>query len=119
MSTPHLRDEAALNAPAPVRRSKGNPLRRHWLTGAFVFGLMGVISLTGLQVYRADQRLNQVREHRAQIEIELREMRQKNARLQETLDKATSDEQMELTAKKMGFTKPNEKVYQTGSPKGE
>ena len=119
MSAPQRRgDEAAVNAPVPVRRTKGNPLRRHWLTGAFVVVLMGVISFTGLQVYHAEQRLQQVHETRAQVELELKEARQKNARLKETLEKVTSDEYMELKAKEMGFTNQNEKVYQTGSPKG-
>lgn len=120
MSAPHWRAaEANVNAPAPVRRSRGNPLRRHWLTGAFVVSLMGAITFTGLQVYRADQRLHEVRETRAGIEAELKEARLKNERLQQTLEKVRSDEYMELTAKKMGFTKPNEKVYQTGSTKGD
>lgn len=119
MSAPYWRAaEATMNAPAPVRRPKGNPLRRHWLTGAFVVGLMGVISLTSLQVYQADQRLEQVHETRARVEAELKEARQKKARLQENLEKVTSDEYMELKAKEMGFTKQNEKVFQTGSPKG-
>jgi cell division protein FtsB len=119
MSAPHWQAaEATMNAPAPVRRPKGNPFRRHWLTGAFVVSLLGVISFTGLQVYRADLRLHEVRQNRAQIEAELKEARQTNARLQETLEKVRSDEYMELMAKKMGFTRPNEKVYQTGSTKG-
>ncbi|MFZ5817495.1 MAG: FtsB family cell division protein [Bacillota bacterium] len=119
MSAPHWRaEQAAMNAPAPVRRLKGNPLRRHWLTGAFVVGLVGVISFTGVHLIRAGDRLEEVRQTRLQVEAELKEVRQKNARLQETLEKVTSDEHMELMAKKMGFTKPNEQVYQTGSPKG-
>lgn len=120
MSAPHWQaNETAVNASVPVRRPKRNPLRRHWLTGAFVVGLMGVISWTGLQVQRADQRLDQVRANRAMVESELREAREKNVRLHETLEQVTSDEYMELMAKKMGFTKPNEKVYQTGSPDGQ
>lgn len=119
MSAPHWRaNEAMTDAPAPVRKTKGNPLRRHWLSGAFVVVFLGVISFTGLQVYRAEQRVIQVREARAQVEAELHEARQKHARLQEDLERVKSDEQMELLAKKMGFTKPNEKVYQTGSTKG-
>lgn len=118
MSAPHWQDQAMTNAPGPVRRPKGNPLRRHWLTGAFVVGLVGVLSFTGLQVYEADQRLNEVRQTRSQVEAELKAARETNARLEETLEKVSSDEYMELMAKKMGFTKPNEKVYQTSSPKG-
>ncbi len=117
MNAPHWRAEA-MNAPAPVRRTRGNPLRRHWLTGAFVVGLVGAISFTGMQVYRADQRLSEVRLNRAQVEAELKEVRLKQTRLQETLQKVTGDEYMELKAKEMGYTKPNEKVYQTGSPNG-
>lgn len=119
-SAPHSEAaEATRSAPVPVRRPKGNPLRQYWLTGAFAMALVGVISVTGLQVFQADQDLKRVEADRAQVEAELRAARQKYSRLQETLDRVTSDEYMELTAKKMGFTKPNEKVYQTGSPKGQ
>lgn len=118
MSAPQWQTaEGTPNAP-PVRKAKGNPIRRHWLTGAFVFALAGGISFAGLQVYQAEQRLNEVLAARAKVESELRDATQKHERLQETLQKVTSDEYMELLAKKMGFTKPNEKVYQTGSPKG-
>lgn len=49
----------------------------------------------------------------------MKEARLKQSRLEETLEKVTSDEYMELKAKEMGYTKPNEQVYQTGSPKGQ
>jgi len=119
MNAPHWRADQAMNAPAPVRRPRGNPLRRHWLTGALVVGLVGAISFTGMQVYRAELHLQEVRTSRAQVEAQLKEARLKQSRLEETLEKVTSDEYMELKAKEMGYTKPNEQVYQTGSPKGQ
>lgn len=115
MSTPDRREGGRTgNAPSSVRRSRGNAVRRHWLTGAFVIGLVGLLSVTGLQVYLADQRLAEVQATRAQVEVELRELQQKNARLLDTLGRVTSDESMELKAKQLGFTRKNEKVYQTG-----
>lgn len=118
MNAPKVRAVES-NASAPVRKQRGNSLRRHWLSGAFVFVVMGAVGYAGLQIYEADQRLEAARQHRAEVEVELKELRLKNANLDETLQKVTGDEYLELMAKNMGFTRPNEKVYHTGPPSGQ
>lgn len=107
------------DAPAPVRRLKGNPIRRHWLTGAFAVLLAGTIGYAGLYVYQTDQDLQQVLREREEAQARLRELEEINTRLQLKLEQMTSDENMELMAKKMGFTMPNEKVYQTSPNLGQ
>ena len=50
------------------------------------------------------------------MEAELKALQEKNQRLSETLERVTSDESMELKAKQLGFTWPDERVYQTVLP---
>lgn len=106
------------DAPAPVRRQRANPIRRHWLTGAFAILLVGTIGYAGLYVYQTEQDLRQVLREREEALARLRELEEINVRLQQKLEQMTSDENMELMAKKMGFTMPNEKVYQTSPNPG-
>lgn len=117
MMTPHRQPPAEPASPSkPVRRSKGNALRRNWLTGALVIGVMGFITVMGLEVYQAELRLQEALQTQAQVDAELQALQEKNQRLRETLQRVTSPESMELKAKQLGFTYENEQVYQTGSP---
>lgn len=118
MMTPHRRPPAEPTSPGkPARRSKGSALRRNWLTGALVIGVMGIISVTGLEVYQAEVRLQQALQTQARVDAELKALQEKNQRLKETLQRVTSEESMELKAKQLGFTHENEQVYQTGEPR--
>jgi hypothetical protein len=96
-----------------VRRAKGNPLRRHWLSGALVAAVVGVLSFAVMELYEAEQELNRALQVQAQVEAELRTVQEKNRRLSETLERVTSHESMELKAKQLGFIWPDEQVYQT------
>lgn len=115
MSTPQVRELEYDIAPAPVRRQKPNLLKRHWLSGAFMFGLVGISAYTGVFLYRVEQRLNAATAVRQEVESELDSARRANADLQTELKRVTSDEYMELSAKKQGFVYPNEKVSQAGT----
>lgn len=122
MNAPNWRARGANrenDAPAPVRRVKGNPIRRHWLTGAFAILLVGSIGYAGMYVYQTDQELQEVLREREEALARLHEMEETNLRLQQKLEQMTSDGNMELMAKKMGFTMPNEKVYQTSPNPGQ
>ncbi|MEW8977131.1 MAG: septum formation initiator family protein [Symbiobacterium sp.] len=117
MRAAHTRRGQAVNgAPTPVRRARGNPLRRHWLTGALVAALAGLLSFGGMQLYQAQLELKQALAVQAQVEAELRALQEKNRRLSETLQRVTSFESMELKAKQLGFVWPEEQVFQTAPP---
>lgn len=107
-----------MDAPVPVRRPKRNLLRRHWLTGAFVFGIVGLTAYTGVRLYQVDARLQQVQATRLQIEEQIQEAQQRKEYLQAELAKVSGDAQMELKAKDMGFYFPGETVYQKGTSSG-
>ncbi|MBP2019886.1 cell shape-determining protein MreC [Symbiobacterium terraclitae] len=114
MRAPRRRDASTVTAaPTPVRRAKGNPLRRHWLSGALVAAVVGVLSFAVMELYEAEQELNRALQVQAQVEAELRTVQEKNRRLSETLERVTSHESMELKAKQLGFIWPDEQVYQT------
>jgi len=102
--------------PQPGRRARGNPLRRHWLTGALFIAIGAVLSFAALELYEAKIELQQAVQVQAQVDAELKALQEKNQRLSETLQRVTSDESMELKAKQLGFTWPDEKVYQTILP---
>lgn len=117
MNTPTVR-ELRDKAPAPVRRQKKNLLRRHWLSGALFFGLLGFMGYTGMNLYEAELKLQEVRKTRAELDEAILESRHKNQQLKEQLQRVSEDAFMELMAKNMGFAYPNETMYQTGSDKG-
>lgn len=116
MNAPHIGDDHA-RAPASGRRQKRNPLRRHWLSGALIFGVVGLAAYTGMQLYQADIKLQQVRATRAQLEARLQEERLRNQTLVTHLAQVTSDPYMELLAREMGFIYPGETIYQKGTGK--
>ena len=114
MRAPSRRDASTVTAaPPPVRRAKGNPLRRHWLSGVLVVAVLGVLSFAVMELRQAEQELSRALQQQAQVEAELRAMQEKNRRLSETLERVTSAESMELKAKQLGFVWPDEQVYQT------
>ncbi len=117
MRTPHRRRaDSAATASQPGRRVRGNPLRRHWLTGALITAVGAVLSFAALELYEAKVELQQALQVQAQVEAELKALQEKKQRLSETLERVTSDESMELKAKQLGFTWPDEQVYQTVIP---
>lgn len=63
-------------------------------------------------LYRAQQKLEQVREARQQLELRLKEAEQRNRQLHSQFSNVTTDDAMELAAKNMGFVYPNETVFQ-------
>jgi len=99
------------NAVVPVRQQKGRLLRKHWLTAASIFALMGAAAFIGVRFYQTEQALREVRLSRAQWETRLSEARQTNQRLETQLAKAKDDVNMELAAKAMGFIFPQERIY--------
>lgn len=122
MSAPGLREYRSQphekHAPALVRRQKRSLLRRHWLTGAFVFGLFVMAGYTATHLYHADQRLREVRESREQLAAKAQDSRWRNQNLQDELGRVTSDAYMILKAKEMGFVFPEEQVYHKSQAAG-
>jgi cell division protein FtsB len=118
MSAPTHR-EFQERASVPVRRQRRNLLRRHWMSGALLFSVLGVMGYTGTNLYRAQLRLQQVSSTRAELEVRLLEERRRNETLTSQLTKVTSDPYMEKLAKEMGFVYPGESVYQHGAGKGQ
>lgn len=116
MRTSRRRADTAAAAPQPGRRARANPLRRHWLTGALFIAVGAVLSIGVLELYQAELELQQALQEQARVEAELKALQEKNQRLSETLERVTSDESMELKAKQLGFTWPDERVYQTVLP---
>ncbi len=119
MTTPSRRAEREAAAREPGRRARGNPLRRHWLSGALITAVGAALSCLALELYVAKLELQRALAVQAQVEAELQALREKKRRLTETLERVTSDESMELKAKQMGFTWPDEQVYQTVLPDGD
>lgn len=105
-------NERKRNATATVRRQRGSLLRRHWLTAAFVFGLVGLITYIGTEFYEAEAKLARARETRAQVEDRLADARRQNQRLKVEIAKVTDDAYLEVMAKAMGFVYPQETPYQ-------
>lgn len=108
-----------LVAPAPVRRQKKNLLRQHWLTGAFVFMLSGVVMLAGRNFIETEQELKLARQTNAELQAQIDQAKRKKELLDQQLRQARSDEYMELQARKHGYIKPTETMYQQGSGKGQ
>lgn len=105
------------SAPVSVKRRKRNMLRRHWLSGALICGLLGVAGYTCTLLYQADLRHKQVQATRAELEAELQEARRHNQNLQAEMARVSDDQYMEMLAKGIGFVYPHETVHQKGSTK--
>lgn len=119
MSAPRLREfTEAVAAPVPVRRQKSSLLRRHWLTGAFVCGLLAISGYTAQQFVVAQAKLQHVRETRAEMESRLQEARFEREALAGEFQRVTSDGYMLLKAKELGFIFPHEKAFQRGPSPG-
>lgn len=104
-------------APVPVPR-KRSWLRRHWLSGAFVCTLLGVATYTGMTFYETEAHLQQVRFAKEELRTQLSDANRRNQELQQEINRVNSDEYMEQMAKKLGFARPNETIFQKGSGKG-
>lgn len=117
MTAPRVREYPNEHAPGPVRRQKGNLLRQHWLTGAFVFGLLGITTFTGVHFYQTELRLADIRDERAQWDQKVEDARRQNDTLKQEINRVTSDPYMELKAKTMGYVYKNESVYQSTAGK--
>jgi cell division protein FtsB len=118
MSSPKQREfhnEEQFYAPAPAPR-KRSFLRRHWLTGAFVMTMVMVAGFAGKTFLDTEAKLHDARQERAVYEDKLEEAKRKNQALSQDLKQLSSDEYMEMMAKKLGYVNANETVYQgTGS----
>ncbi|HEY8346241.1 MAG TPA: septum formation initiator family protein [Symbiobacteriaceae bacterium] len=90
-------------------------VRRHWLTGVFVFSIVGLVAYSGQYLYRTEVRLREIRTTRMQLEAQLAEEMRRNQMLQARLAEITSDAYMEVLAKEMGYVYPGETVYQPGN----
>lgn len=116
---PHDWDPTELVAPAPVRRQRKHLLRQHWLTGAFVLVLSGVSLLAGRNFLDTEHELRQARQLNAELEQKIQETKRKKELLDQQIQQAKSDEYMELQARKHGFIKATETMYQQGSGNGQ
>jgi cell division protein FtsB len=114
MSSPRPREfhmKEPTYAPVPVPR-KRSLLRRHWLTGAFVLTLVAVAGFAGRTFRDTEAKLHEVRQERSGFEEKLQAAQRKNQVLSQELKQMSSDEYMEMMAKKLGFVNANETVYQ-------
>ena len=102
------------DAPGPVHRRKRNLLRRHWLTGAFICGVMAIMGHSGVQLYQTETKLDDVRAQHRELDGRIAEARRRSASLQADLDRVSSDANREVMAHQLGFIRPNETVYQKG-----
>jgi len=100
------------SAAVAVRRQKRGLLRRHWLSAALIFSCVGLTVLVGRQFLSAQQRLQAARVRRAQLEARLDDALHTKKALEAHLAKVTSDSNMELMAKSLGYAYPNERVFQ-------
>lgn len=114
MSAP-TRRETRRGAAGTVRRRHRNMVRQHWLTAALVFALIGAGGYSGLHLYQLQERLENVRASRLQLQEQLQESKRIYSRMENDLSRVTDDSYMELMAKALGFVYPQETVYQTGS----
>ncbi|HYG60919.1 MAG TPA: septum formation initiator family protein [Symbiobacteriaceae bacterium] len=105
-------------APAPVRRQRPNLLRRHWLTGAFVCTLCGVLVYTGHNFYETELKLQQVQQANAQLEDQINALKRKKELLDGQIRQVKSPEYLEVQARKQGFVKQGEIMFQQGSSPG-
>ncbi|HEY3369059.1 MAG TPA: septum formation initiator family protein [Symbiobacteriaceae bacterium] len=102
------------DAPVPVQRRKRNLLRRHWLTGAFICGVVVIMGRSSAQLYQTETKLQDVRVQHKELDARIDEARQRGATLQAELDRAGSAANLEVRAKQLGFIHPDETVYQKG-----
>lgn len=116
MNSPRSREfPVETYAPAPVHRKRGSWLRRHWLSGAFVCLIFGVASYAAMNFYDTEVKLQQVRATKDELREKLEVTRRRNQELDAELQKLNSDEYMEQMAKKFGYSRPDETVFQQGS----
>jgi cell division protein FtsB len=92
--------------------ARRNWLRRHWLSGAFVCTLLGVASYAALNFYETELKLQHVRATKEQLRVQLDEATRRNQELDQELSRLSGDEYMEQMAKKLGYSRPNETVFQ-------
>lgn len=104
--------------PAPVPRRKRGTLRRHWLTGALLFGSFGLAVFTGSFLHEAYEKRLQTESIRRELEAEIATARRENQYLREKLTRMTDDVTMELMARQLGYGQPEETLYQKGNTKG-
>lgn len=104
--------------PAPVPRRKRGSLRRHWLTGALLFGSFGLAIFTGSFLYDAYQERLEREAVRLELEAEIAGARRENQYLREKLVRMTDDAYMEQMARQLGYGYANETLYQKGNTKG-
>jgi cell division protein FtsB len=112
MNAPPLtvkRREAAVS----MRRQKSSLLRKHWLTAAFVFLLIGAASYLGFQFYLVELRLHDARTTRAELETKVRAVQTVNERTEAEIARVSDDHYRELMAKSLGFVHSYETVYQS------
>lgn len=86
--------------------------RRHWLSGVFVCTLLGVASYAALNFYETEIKLQHVRATKEELRAQLDEATRRNQELDVELGRLSSDEYMEQMAKKLGYSRPNETVFQ-------
>lgn len=119
MSAPNLGgDHQEERVPVSVPRRKRGSLRRHWLTGALFFGVMGLAVFTGSFLHEAYQKRLDTEAVRVGLEAELAGAKRENDYLREKLVRMTDDTNMELMARQLGYGQPEETLYQKGSTKG-
>lgn len=111
MSAPPLRVKQR-DAVVSVRRQKPSLLRKHWLTVAFVFSMIGAVGYLGLQFYQVEVRLHEARTTRAGLESKVRAAQKVSQRTEAEIERVSDDRYRELMAKSMGFIHPYETVYQ-------
>ncbi|MGE5674342.1 MAG: septum formation initiator family protein [Mycobacterium leprae] len=112
MSGPKRR-ELSNGAPVPVHRPK-NWLRKHWLTGALLFGLVGFAARTGVHLYQTELQIEQARTGRQDLDSQVEQAREVKESLESQWNRVTSDAYREVLAKQYGYVHPGETVYQKG-----
>ena len=95
-----------------VRQQKPSLLRKHWLTAAFVFSLLGVVGYLGQQFYLVEVRLHEARTTRADLDAKVEEAQKVSQRTEAEIARVSDDRYRELMAKSLGFIHPYETVYQ-------
>lgn len=111
MSAPLLREKQR-DAAVQVRRQKPSLLRKHWLTAAFIFSIIGAVGYLGLQFHQVEVRLHEARATRGELEAKVREARTAGQRTEAEIARVSDDRYRELMAKSLGFIYPHETVYQ-------
>jgi len=100
------------DAAVSVRRQKPSLLRKHWLTAAFVFIMLGCVGYLGFEFYQVEVRLHEARTTRLELEAKVREAQRISQRTEAEIERVSDDAYRELMAKSLGFIHPHETVYQ-------